>query len=268
MTKSRMGCALRQGATTQMAAHIASQSSVCSPLLKTPIAHRGLHSEAIPENSLAAFQWAVICNLPIELDVQFLADSLVVVFHDFVLARMTVVQRTVSDLTAKEAADLRLLQTDEKLPLFEVVLDLVRGRVPLLIELKSHQYRDGELEKSVVDMLAQYKGDYYVQSFHYRSLLWLRKNAPRIPRGQLSSGQTGVPYYRLTKPNFVAYALNSLPNKNTKRLRESGVPLLAWTISTREEQIKAGELADNYIFNQSEEIMDRIRLAGRLYRNT
>jgi glycerophosphoryl diester phosphodiesterase len=257
-----MGFALRQGATAQMAAHRASQTSVCSALLTTPIAHRGLHSDTIPENSLTAFRWAVNCKLPIELDVQLLADGQVAVFHDFDLARMTGVQRSVADVTTKEAANLRLLQTDEKLPLFEAVLDLVRGRVPLLVELKSRQFRDGELEKSVVEMLAQYKGDYYIQSFHYKSLLWLRKNAPHVSRGQLSSGQTGVPYYKLTKPYFVAYALNSLPNRITTRLRESGVPLLVWTISTRNEQIQAGELADNYIFNQSKDIMDSLGLSG------
>ena len=53
-------------------------------------AHRGLFDpgEGIPENSMPAFERAVLCGYPIELDVQVTKDNKIVVFHDYTLGRM------------------------------------------------------------------------------------------------------------------------------------------------------------------------------------
>ena len=51
-------------------------------------AHRGLHSESIPENSLAAFRNAREKGYGVELDVQPSSDGVAMVFHDKDLERM------------------------------------------------------------------------------------------------------------------------------------------------------------------------------------
>ena len=51
-------------------------------IAKTPIAHRGLHNDKCPENSIAAFKNAVKNKVPVEMDVVCLTDGTPVVFHD------------------------------------------------------------------------------------------------------------------------------------------------------------------------------------------
>jgi len=232
-----------------------------SSLLTTPIAHRGLHSDAVPENSLPAFEWAIACGLPIECDVHLLADGALAVFHDFELARMTGDIRNLNEIGAGEAVRLRLNGSNETIPLLGDLLDLVHGKVPLLIELKEKIW-SGNLEDFVVKALSHYSGEFAVQSFNLESILWLKNNAPEICRGQLSGGERGVQHYAATEPDFVADEIGSLPHADTTRLRNRGLPLLAWTISNTAEQARAAELADNYIFNWNEELHDSLGLAA------
>ena len=52
-------------------------------------AHRGLHSEAVVENSPAAFAAAIERGMGIECDVQLAGDGRAMVFHDWELDRLT-----------------------------------------------------------------------------------------------------------------------------------------------------------------------------------
>src|ERR671932_1576515 len=78
-------------------------------LVRTPIAHRGLHAaqEGRPENSLAAFAQACALGFPAELDVRLTRDGEVVVFHDRALKRMTGAAGPVDDRDARELTRLR-----------------------------------------------------------------------------------------------------------------------------------------------------------------
>ena len=117
-------------------------------IVKTPIAHRGYFGEDIPENSLAAFKQAIKHKLPIELDVTALADGTPVVFHDEKLARMTGHDGFISNSSLADIANLKLQGTKEKIPTFAEVLELVDGKVPLMIEIKNFG-KVGPLEKAV-----------------------------------------------------------------------------------------------------------------------
>ena len=82
-------------------------------LMRTPIAHRGLHAarDGRPENSLAAFAHACALGFPAELDVRLTRDGEVVVFHDRALRRLTGAAGRVEDRAAAELRALRLLGT-------------------------------------------------------------------------------------------------------------------------------------------------------------
>ena len=105
-------------------------------LLSRPIAHRGLHNEEIPENSIASFSLAIEAGYPIETDVRIIDDGTVVVFHDDKLARMTGKDGYCSNLTKNDLDEIRLGKSDEKIPSFEAFLQFVNGRVPCLQDLK------------------------------------------------------------------------------------------------------------------------------------
>lgn len=156
--------------------------------LRRTYAHRGLHdlSAGIPENSLSAFAAAADAGYGIELDVHLTKDGKLAVFHDDSLLRMCGVQGAVKDRTLSELQTLPLAGTKERIPSFGELLRLVNGRAPLIIEIKG-QSMNPEVCRHVYDVLQGYPGAYVVESFNPVYLRWWRKNAPEVPRGQLSA---------------------------------------------------------------------------------
>jgi glycerophosphoryl diester phosphodiesterase len=172
---------------------------------------------------------------------------------------MTGINKDLKDCTYEEIASLKLKNTDNYIPLFKDVLKIVNGKVPLLIELKSDN-RVGRLEKEVMKELKNYKGKYAIQSFHPLTLLYLKKHYPDIIRGQLScnfNNEKINPILKyllknmffnfITKPDFVSYGIDSIPNKNVERFRKKHL-VLGWTIKTKADIEKAKKYCDNYIF--------------------
>ena len=99
-------------------------------------AHRGLHGDGIPENSMAAFQAALDHGYGIELDVHLLKDGNLAVMHDSLLNRTTGQPGRIEDLTTQELKNYRLEGTEQTIPEFMDVLTLYNGKAPLIIELK------------------------------------------------------------------------------------------------------------------------------------
>ncbi len=149
-------------------------------------AHRGLHDEVIPENSLPAFARAVEHSYGIELDVQLSSDGVIMVFHDDTLVRMTGAKGKLCEYTCEELRQLRLGASEETVPTLDEVLETVDGRVPLLIELKGESAGGaGELCEKLARRLETYGGAYCVESFNPMILAWFKRHRPDIARGQL-----------------------------------------------------------------------------------
>ena len=232
-------------------------------LVERCIAHRGLHNDEFPENSLGAFQNAVDNGYPIELDVHLISDGTLVVFHDDVLARVTGKDGYVNNLTKDTLGDYKLLGTDYSIPTFEEVLKLVNGQVPLLIEIKNNG-KVGDLETTLLKVLNEYKGEFAIESFNPYVLEWFKKNAPNIVRGQLAGYFKGeklsfVKKFALKRmllnkkvacPNFIAYESKVLPNRFVKKYKQ--LPLIAWTVRNQEEYMKVVKYCDNVIFENFE----------------
>jgi glycerophosphoryl diester phosphodiesterase len=223
-------------------------------------AHRGLHSreKAIPENSLIAFQKAINEGYGIELDVQSLEDFTPVVFHDSTLSRLTGQDGYINNIRKDDLVNYKLLNTNETIPTLKEVLELIDGKVPVIIEIKN-RFRAGNLEKKVFDLIKKYKGEVAVVSFNPYVLNWFKNNAPHIYRGQLSSffddrklspfRKIFVKRLRLTRlssPHFIAYNADNLPNRFVKRFKH--MPLLAWTVKNQEEYLRVVKYCDNVIF--------------------
>ena len=153
-----------------------------------PYAHRGLWGEGVPENSLAAFEAAAKAGFGIELDVQLSADGTVMVFHDYTLERMCTREGLLSELSAEELANIPLngARFPQFIPTLQQVLAVVKGRVPLLIELKGES-GDTALVPALVRELADYQGVWCVESFNPLLLRAMKKEAPQTVRGLLST---------------------------------------------------------------------------------
>jgi glycerophosphoryl diester phosphodiesterase len=229
-------------------------------------AHRGLHDNKgeAPENSLLAFKKAVDAGYGIELDLQLTKDEQVVVFHDDSLQRICGKEGLVGDFTYEELKEMRLFGTEERMPLFSEVLELVDGHVPIIVEYKVYEGTDiASVCAHGDELLRGYRGLYCIESFHPFAVRWYKKHNRAVVRGQLVDKFTEQEKYRsfkyfalqnllfnfLCKPDFIAFN-----HVHGDRLslglchRAFGRLAVAWTITSQEELKKARLWFDIFIF--------------------
>src|ERR1700760_4529871 len=136
-------------------------------LTARPVAHRGLHDRArgIIENMPAAAEAAVAGNFAIECDIQLTADGEAMVHHDDALGRLTEGSGPLLGKTAAELKAVSFKDTPERMMSLGDLCALVRGRVPLVIEMKSHFDGDRRLVRRMAQVLASYSGPVVGMSF-------------------------------------------------------------------------------------------------------
>ncbi|MCM1175441.1 MAG: glycerophosphodiester phosphodiesterase [Blautia sp.] len=228
-------------------------------------AHRGLHdnSSSAPENSMTAFRKAVEAGYGIELDVQLAKDGIPVIFHDFTLERMCGAQGKIEDFTWEELQKFSLLQTEEKIPALQEFLEMVNGKVPLIVELKV-DWTDLSLCPVVQEMLARYKGVYCIESFNPLALLWYRRYHREVMRGQLSTNFRQDGNYKsvlhfflthllmnwMTRPDFIAYNCRFKKEPGRRICRKLYRNLaVAWTVKDQKQLESLKKDFDWFIFD-------------------
>lgn len=205
-------------------------------------AHRGVYDNKgeAPENSMKAFAAAVDKGYAIEMDIRLANDGEVVIFHDETLARMCGLQKQIGTLTLAELRKLHLLGSEEKIPTFKEFLELVAGRVPLLVEFKTGLPGSedvSQLCRMTMQLLDTYEGEYFVESFDYQVLEWFRKNRPGVMRGQLGMGfrcyvpaigkknADAIPLHRRRMISWLLYNFRSRPHFISYRFQDAGLNL-------------------------------------------
>lgn len=237
-----------------------------APFENTMIAHRGLfdNSSDAPENTMAAFRKAVEAGFGIEMDVQMTSDGKLVVFHDMDMRRMAGVKWKVTEHTYEELRQFPLGDSDERIPLFSDVLEMVNGAVPLVVEIKVALDYKGTTE-AVAEMLKSYQGIYCIECFNPLALSWYRKNVPDVIRGLLSMDFKKEPVkmpflirFILTnlmlnfyaKPDFISFNHEDQRKKGFRLCRRLfGVKTAAWTIKNEKELADAKKRFDMFIFD-------------------
>lgn len=207
-------------------------------LTARPIAHRGLHdlNNRRWENTLSAFSAAIDGGYAIECDVHLSADGVPVVFHDHDLKRLTGEDGFIWQRTAAEMAALRVGGTQDHPPTLDEMLELVGGKVPLVIELKGTPGRDGGLVEAVGQRLKSYRGKATIMSFDHWLIRDFSRHAPGIPGGLTACGrrehEIEAHFTMLAHDiSFVSYAAGDLPNRFVSFVRERlGMPVITWTI--------------------------------------
>lgn len=217
-------------------------------------AHRGLHGPGVPENSPAAFSAAIARGHGIECDVQLSADGVAIVFHDWELDRLTQASGPVRARSVRELGRIGLCEGVDTIPTLAQVLDLVAGRAPLMIEVKSR--RDiaiGPVCEAVQCALAAYDGVYGVMSFDPRVPNWFFHHSPDTTRGLVVTeedrkGRWDDLRRRLAlwhaHADFLAYDVRDLPSRFAAAQRARGLPLATWTVRSPEHRALAARHAD------------------------
>lgn len=235
--------------------------------LLPPIAHRGLHNNDRPENSRAAFSSVFEHGYAIELDVQISKDGEAMVFHDYSLDRLTNSNGATRQKTAAQLSAIRL-SNGETIPTLQEIVKLVSGQVAILIEIKDQDGALGSdvglLEKRVAEVLADYHGPSAVMSFNPHSIMAMQDLAPDIPRGLTTSlfpqeywqlvpqkrrkELAGIPDYDACGASFISHHHTELDSDVVSKIRNTGDPVLCWTVKSEEEEFTARRLADNITF--------------------
>lgn len=207
-------------------------------------AHRGFTSPGAPENTIAAFKAALDIGVDgIELDVRLCKSGEIVVFHDITLQRLTGARGYIRKYDWPDLRKLKILATQERIPLLSEVLDLVKGKALLNVEIKANGIQQRGLERSVVNLLKKYEvlNDTIISSFNPLVLGKIKKqnvadlntgylvdrnfrlwNSAILVGKALSAKALHIDY-RLARPRFV------------RRIRKSGLFCLAWTANEKND---------------------------------
>jgi glycerophosphoryl diester phosphodiesterase len=228
-------------------------------LRRAPFAHRGLHGPGVPENSRAAIDAAIAIGHGVEIDVRLSRDGEAFVFHDATLERLTAATGEVEQRSASELATIRLRDSHETIPRLADLLARVRGRVPVLIEIKPPTAHVEALSLAVRRALEGYRGAAAVMSFDVTAIAWFKANAPRILRGLVISEEqprSRLPRLRrlralsATGAQFAAFDVRDLPSSTAARWRRNGRLILAWTVRDAVAEDLARIHADQLIYER------------------
>ncbi|WP_182084552.1 glycerophosphodiester phosphodiesterase family protein [Aureimonas sp. ME7] len=226
-------------------------------LTARPIAHRGLHdgNRSVPENSLSAFRLAVEAGYAIECDIQRSADGVSVVFHDHDLLRLTGEDTPLRSRTAAELAGLRLAGSQDGVPTLRELLDLVAGRVPLVVEVKGTDAQtDAGFLAQLDALLAVYEGPIALMSFDHWILDQSADLKSGTPLGLTAEGTRADALERHRDAfsrncSFVSYNVHHLPNSFVDWVRGNrGAPVISWTVRTPDDVARSASHADQMTF--------------------
>ena len=228
-------------------------------------AHRGYfdNESDAPENSLPSFEKAIENGYGIELDVQLSSDGVAMVFHDADLERMTGVKGKIWEYTRDQLQQMKLLGSDCTIPTLDQAMRFIDGRTPVLVEYKMDRVDTDVCVKGQA-ILDSYNGDYCIQSFDPRVLMWYKQNAPHIARGQLAQEYWKVDKYKgkplyvalgnlisnvATRPDFISYKYSDADNPALKLCRFMGAEIACWTLRSADDYNLVKGQFDMYIFD-------------------
>jgi glycerophosphoryl diester phosphodiesterase len=235
-------------------------------LTARPIAHRGLHNKSfgIIENTVSAFEGALAGNYAIECDLQITSDGEAVVFHDETLERLTESVGHVKAHTTKQLQNIVVKNSTDKIQTLSELLEQVDGKVPLVIELKSHWNGEVALALRALKVLKKYNGPFCLMSFDQDLVAAVAERSPETIRG-ITADKTVHPDYdplplerrldmqqfrhvQKTRPHFVSFYFRDLPYAPVQNLRDAGLAVITWTIRNKEQEAEALRYSDQVTF--------------------
>ena len=157
-------------------------------------------------------------------------------------------------MSAAELNQLKVGGTDDHIPTLAEMLARVRGRVPLVIELKGVEGKDTGLVAAVAQTLEGYRGEAAIMSFDHWLVRRFADDAPGIPAGLTAEKRT-VPaleahFSMLAHPiSFVSFGVSDLPNPFVSFVREKlAMPVITWTVRNEEARAATFAHADQMTF--------------------
>lgn len=238
----------------------------------TVVAHRGA-AGAAPENTLAAVRHAITDGTDwVEIDVQETLDGEVVVIHDSDFMKLAGNPLKVWDGTLVQVQDIDVGSwfgptfSAERVPLLAAVLEEVRGKARLVIELKYYGH-DQQLEQRVVDIVEQagMVDEVAIMSLKYDGIQKIRNLRPDWTIGLLAAKSIGN-LARLDV-DFLAVNTGMASPRFMRRAQESGKQVFVWTVNDAVTMHRMMSLGVNGIITD-EPAMAREVIAARAEQGT
>lgn len=224
-------------------------------LTARPIAHRGYHDMNVNiwENTRSAFLRAIEANYAIECDIHIATDGVPVVFHDDDLERLCGLSGDVRERTSQELAQLRVGGTSDGVMSLPALFKLVKGQVPLVIELKPRPGDDDGFADAVVECLESYDGPVALMSFDDRLLRDLKACGATCPLGLTAEGVKPEKFFVHEEAmhlglDFISYCVHHLPNRFVEAQRKQGIAIITWTVRDAPARQLTREYADQMTF--------------------
>ncbi|QSY96188.1 glycerophosphodiester phosphodiesterase [Rhizobium bangladeshense] len=220
-----------------------------------PVAHRGYHdlNRLVWENTLSAFSRAVEAGFAIECDLHYASDAVPIIFHDEDLKRLCNLNGDIRERTSRELGLIAIGGTGDKVPTLRQLLDLVQGKVPLVLELKGREADDEGFAESVIEVLEGYEGKVALMSFDHWLLRDLKALGSPYPIGLTAEGNTREAFRLHAEAmeiglDFISYYFGDLPNAFITGEREKGIPVITWTVRDEEARRRTFANADQMTF--------------------
>lgn len=235
------------------------------------IAHRG-SSHTLPENSLAAFQYALASGADsLEVDLRCSADGVIYCLHDYHLRRLTGYSGYVSQTQSRQINRLRLTG-NEPILRFDHFLEETDGKAEIILDIKS-----AGVEADILRQIGRHteRDDIIFSSFNSRILSRIKTLRPQAQTALILGPLRNLKIkldigsyvaHRLTRLGCAAAHLSSkiAGERVVKRIRNSGFDVAVWTVddpSTAELLVRRG--VDGIITNVPEQLVKvRHRLEG------
>jgi glycerophosphoryl diester phosphodiesterase len=212
------------------------------------VAHRGA-SATHPENTVDAFRAAIAAGADfVELDVRLTVDGVLVVLHDFDVSRTTDGSGLVHEMTFAQVKSLDASGgggTRAQVPTFDEVLQILRGRIGLDVEIKNlpgEPAFDSPREALVDHVLAsirsaRFAGPLLLSSFNWLSIERSRELAPEVSTGFITAALidpwAALAYARSRGHGFLlpqASAVFEAGARFIDAAHDAGVRVGAWTV--------------------------------------
>ncbi|MGO7185376.1 glycerophosphodiester phosphodiesterase [Rhizobium brockwellii] len=220
-----------------------------------PVAHRGYHdlNTHVWENTLSAFSRAIEAGFAIECDLHYASDGVPVIFHDEDLQRLCNLHGDIRERTSRELGLIAIGGTRDKVPTLRQLLDLVKGKVPLVLELKGREADDEGFAEAVLEVLEGYEGKVALMSFDHWLLRDLKALGSPYPLGLTADGNTPEALKTHAEAmeiglDFISYHYGDLPNPFITGEREKGIPVITWTVRDEEARRLTFANADQMTF--------------------
>jgi len=217
------------------------------------IAHRGDSIHA-PENTLSALRKAIELKAEIaEIDVQETQDGVIMVLHDNDLMRVARVNKGLWQMTYDETRQLDVGSwfspefKGEKIPTLEEVIDLARGKIKMIIELKYNGY-DRFLPERTVEIIKKkgFEDQCVISSLNYAGLRKVKQLNDRLQTIYILFGEMGD-VAKLDTDGFGLQAAQVTP-EFIHSVHERGKLVYVWTVDNPKEMEDFIELDVDYIY--------------------